>query len=145
MAEVTFTFSTSGLAGSSTWVPGTVPTTTQHFLMFDVLSFEYELKGVWGWWDKEEYSLHKVPDEGTGDASWWIECEQQMQSFSLCDCNARHVTYFNLKQKLRCFLSHQNLYFTASVTKPQSFTSQGMILDVLNTRKKKNRLGYGCQ
>lgn len=68
MTEVTFAFATSGLAGSSTWVPGTVLTTTQHFLMFDVLSFEYELKGVWGWWDKEECSLHKVPDKGTGDA-----------------------------------------------------------------------------
>lgn len=38
------------------------------FALFDVLSFEYELKGVWGWWDKEECGLHKVPDEGTGYA-----------------------------------------------------------------------------
>ena len=38
------------------------------FALFCVLSFEYELKGVWGRWGKEECGLHKVPDEGTGDA-----------------------------------------------------------------------------
>ncbi|EGW06026.1 hypothetical protein I79_006221 [Cricetulus griseus] len=37
-----------GFAVSTTWVPGTVLTPALHFLMFDVLSSGYELKGIWG-------------------------------------------------------------------------------------------------